>query len=283
MGGHGWVEGQNLVLEFRDPDPAAADSLAAYTPLVQELIQLPVDVLLTGSYVSSLATIQLTQQVPIVAAPGGDMVATGLVPNVAHPGSNVTGYVNFTGPTAIAKQFEILTEMAPSIARVAYLHNGEVPTTASSVAAAQDAANRLGRHLKYFDVRTADDVDAAFAAAAAWPADGVLIGGALTPLAYQKNRVGQLARQYRLLTMATVPPGFAPGELGYYASSSFLNSEQADTEARQVDAILSGTKPGDIPVAMATRFDLVLSRSALQDLGLSLSEDVARQVTQWTD
>src|SRR5205814_2307716 len=133
---------------------------------------------LTGNSAATLAARQVTDQVPTIFN-FADPVEAGIISNLARPGGNATGWASPTGAELIGKQLELLIEFAPTIQRVAFLQDGDFPPAVTTLDAAQDAARRLGVQLRSFDVRTTRDLAPAFAAAAAWPADGVLAGVAV--------------------------------------------------------------------------------------------------------
>src|SRR5438105_4710371 len=177
LGELGYVEGQNLLVEYRwaDGQPERLPGLAG------ELVALPVDVLITlGAGATSVAR-AATGAIPIVKAQGaGDLVQEGLAASYAHPGGNVTG-INELGPQLAVKQLELITVVARGPARVAVL---AAPADARAPAL-QEAAPALGVQLHWFGVRSIDEIAAAFAAATQEQGDGlVVLGSALTNANY---------------------------------------------------------------------------------------------------
>ena len=135
----GYIEGQNLVLEYR----GAEGQYERFPALAAELVRLPVDVIVTGATPGALAAKEATQTIPIVMAAIGDAVGSGLVANLARPGGNITG-LSVLDPELVGKQLEFLKDVLPTVSRVAVLWNPAQPAHALTVRAADVAAQALG-------------------------------------------------------------------------------------------------------------------------------------------
>src|SRR5262249_18334742 len=155
----GYVDGQNVVVEWRSTDGGEA----RLRELAAELVGLPVDVLVTTAGTTEFAR-EVTDTVPIVFVGGGDPVASGLVTSLARPGGNITGFT--TGAPVIAKQYELLREAAPRISRVAVLYDANLATPPFPPSGTTSATEALGLQVQRVGVRSADELPGAFEAAA---------------------------------------------------------------------------------------------------------------------
>jgi putative ABC transport system substrate-binding protein len=213
--------------------------------------------------------------IPIVLYPLGDPVATGLVASLARPGGNVTGLTYMASGLA-AKRLALLKEAVPKISRVLVLSYLVDPIAAPQVKELERAAHSLGVNLLVRDIRTADDLPAAFDAGARERADGVLTT-AESLFIVQRQRVVQLAAQHRM-------PGLYPFRLmvdagGLMAYDSFTSNLQTRT-ATYVDRILKGAKPADLPVEQATKFELVINLTTAKTLGLTIPPSLLQRADQ---
>src|SRR4051812_2235937 len=169
----GYVEGQNILIEYRDAEGGVERSREIAT----QLVELPVDVLVTGGGSATQAGKQATSTLPIVFGQAGDPVGTGLVASLARPGGNLTGLTNIARDLS-AKRLEFLQQTVPGLASVAVLLNPANLATREQLAETQDAAPRLGLRLLLLEVRQADDLERAFATASEHRAAAMTILGA---------------------------------------------------------------------------------------------------------
>src|SRR6266545_3247377 len=166
----GYVEGQNLVMEYR----GAEGQFERFPDLAAELVRLQVDVLLVGPTPAALAAKDATTTIPIVMAGVGDPVGSGLVASLARPGGHVTG-VSVLQPEVVGKQLEFLKAVLPTVSRVAVLRNPAHPAHALMVRAAEEAAQALGVQLHLVEAGSPDAFDRAFAAMTGAPAGALLV------------------------------------------------------------------------------------------------------------
>src|SRR4051794_28713220 len=249
LGELGYVEGQNLLIEWRY---TMAES-SRVQEQTAELVAIPVDVLLTGGIPTAEAARAATSTIPIVMVYPGDLVAAGFVASLARPGGNITGMTEFTGQLA-AKRLELLKVTVPSIARVAVPQNpanAELGGALRLDDALQVAAQTLGVELVRLDVRVPSDLDAALGAAARAGADAVCwVGGTGFRHPEFGTRLGALAAQYQLPAICGFPEWVPAGVLMAYAP------DYADLWRRAayyVDRILKGTQPADLPIEQPMR------------------------------
>jgi len=261
----GYVEGRNVVIEYRD----AQGKLEPLAALAAELVALKVDVIVASSTAAALAAKQATTVVPIVFGSVPDPVATGLVASLARPGGNVTGLSNLNADL-VGKCLEYLTQAVPGIGRVAVLWQpgafGE-RTEKEMMIAAERAARTLGIQLQFVEARGAADIDNAFSEITGARSDAltVLVSGML--LGERKHLV-DFAAKNRLPVVYTFRELVDAGGLMSYGPSLADLFRRA---ASYVDKILKGTKPADLPVEQPIKLELVINLQTAQVLGLTVS------------
>jgi len=258
---HGWIDGRNLIIEYRyapsqDRLPASAAELVALSP----------DVFLAPNTQAAVALKSATANIPIVFAAVGDPVGLGLVQSLSRPGGNLTGLASvnlgFTG-----KMIETLREMVPTASKIAVLANPGNPIHRLIVAEElPQIARNLGVAIPVVEATTAEELDIAFATAAAQHPDTISVfGDALT--FNNAPRVTALAAKHRL-------PAIYFGRL--FATNGGLMSYSPDIPdlffraGGYVDKILKGTKPSDLPVEQPTKFELVINLKTAKELGLTV-------------
>ncbi len=257
----GYVEGQNLVLEYR----AAAGHYERFPDLAAELVRLKVDVLMMGSTPAALAAKHATTTIPIVMVAMGDPVGSGLVASLARPGGNITGSSGLQ-PEVVGKQLEFLKAVLPTVSRVAVLWNPANPVAALMVREADVAAQALGVQLHLLAARGPDAFDSAFAAMTSAHAGALLI--LADPMFLQhRRRLAALAATSRLPTIHNVRAFVEAGGLLCYGVSQ---PDQWRRAATYVDKILKGAKPADLPVEQPTKFELIINLKTAEALGLTI-------------
>jgi putative tryptophan/tyrosine transport system substrate-binding protein len=262
----GYVEGKNLVIEYR----WAEGHYERLPGLAAELVRLPVDVIVTVGDPVVFAAKQATSTIPIVMTSVGDPVARGFIFSLARPGGNVTGVSNFA-VTLMGKWLELLKEILPTLSQVAVLRNAANPTHPLFWMEAQGAAPRLGLKLQDVEVRSSDDLDEAFGSvvrarsgAVVVVPDPFLAGGA-------RKRIAELAMRNGIPTMCTFREQVEAGGLLSYGPDNSANSRRA---AGYVDKILRGAKPADLPVEQPTKFELFINLKTAKALGITIPQSV---------
>ena len=259
----GYVEGQNLVWEFRSTD----GSLDQLPQFAEELVRLKVDVILARASSGAMAAKKATTSIPIVFFAVYAPVEIGLVPNLGHPGGNITG-VAVNASDMAGKRVQLLKELVPTLKRVAMLSHPSHPTNAVQLQGAQAAARTLGVQLRAEPVGGADDFGPALKALRG--TDGVL--NADTPLfVTHRTRLVDAAAGSRL---PAIYPARVYVEAGGLMSYGPNLPDVWKHAASYVDKILKGAKPGDLPVEQPTTFELVINLKAAKALGLTIPQPV---------
>jgi putative ABC transport system substrate-binding protein len=256
----GWVEGQNLFIDFR----WAEGKYDRLSELAAELVRLKVDVLVTHSTPGTLAAKQATKTIPIVMAVSGDAVATGLVASLARPGGNITGST-FFGPELHGKRVELLKQALPRISQVAILLNADNPVSTPSFEAAERAASSLKVKVQKFEVRQAGEFDAAFAMMVKRHVEGVVTSEEGMIIANAKA-IADLALKSRLPSISGIDLVEAGSLMGY----AVYQPELYRRAAVFIDKILKGAKPTDLPIEQATKFQLTINLRTAKALGLAM-------------
>jgi putative ABC transport system substrate-binding protein len=264
----GYVEGKNLVFEFR----WAEYEIDRLPELAAELVRLKVDVIVASGTVGIGAAKSATTTIPIVMASSGDPVALGLVASLARPGGNVTGMAGFS-PEVAAKRLELLMDAFPRTKQVAVLFNPDNPSfvrvTLPAMEAAAKSLKPLKLELQQFGVRRSGEFDSAFAAMAKRRVDAVVVldDGVLVA---NFDPIVKLAAKMRLPSIGL--PEFAEaGGLMAYGPSRIASIRRA---AYFMDRIFKGAKPADLPVEQPTRFETVLNQKTAKALGIQFPQTV---------
>jgi putative tryptophan/tyrosine transport system substrate-binding protein len=257
----GYIEGQNLVIEYRSAD----GHQGRFADLAGELVRLNVDLIVTRGTPAAQAAKAATAAVPVVMAGSGDPVGTGIVSSLARPGGNITGLSALNIET-YGKRVEILRELVPQLERIAGLFNMNNPVLQPQWAETQRAAQSLGLESRLLDVREAADLEGAFQTAKKERVGALVV--ALDSLTQANQiRIVQLAATHRLPTI------YAAGE---FVSSGGLLAYTTDfpdlyyRAARYVDKILKGGKPADLPIEQSTKFVMMINLKTAKALGLAI-------------
>jgi putative ABC transport system substrate-binding protein len=267
----GYVDGENLVIEYRYADnrPERIPEFAA------ELVRLKVDVIVTVGTRETVTAKAATSTIPIVMLFVGDPVGVGLVSSLTHPGANVTG-TSVMMTDVGGKRLELLREIVPKLRRVAILGNPRNASTAADMRATETAARSLGLTVYSVDVDSAPRLDAALADMTRGRPDGVLvIQDALT--FSHRREIAAAALRTRL---ATVFPGSAYAESGGLVGYGPDLRATASRAASYVDKILKGAKPADLPVEQPTKFALVIKLKTAKALGLTIPQSLLQRADQ---
>jgi putative ABC transport system substrate-binding protein len=269
----GYVEGRNVVIEYRDAEgkPERLPALAA------ELGALKGDVLVAQPTVAALAAKQATRTLPIVF-PVAEPVPSGLVTSLARPGGNITG-LSILAPEMAGKGLELLKQAVPGVSRVAVLWDpGAFPerTAKDMLKEVEVAARALGVRLQFIEARGPDDFDRAFSEMTRARA-GALTGLGGSMLFSERRRLVDLAAKNRLPVVYSWKEGADAGGLMAYGPSVPDLFRRAAT---YVDKILKGAKPGDLPVEQPTKFELVINLKTAKALGLTIPPSLLQRADQ---
>src|SRR5262245_53588271 len=256
----GYIEGKNLVLEWR----SAENRFERLPGLVAELVSLKVDVLVAPHGVTARAAKNATQTIPIVMM-ANDPVGLGLIGSLSRPGGNVTG-LSLYYEAINEKRLELLKEIVPGLARVGVLQDPMLLGTPLFWKEIEVAAQRLGVALEALEVRGPEDFEAAFATAKQRNAQALFDNEGRLTFIY-RSRITALAASTRLPVMyANRELPDAGGLMSYGVSFPALNWQIAS----YVDKILKGAKPADLPVEQPTKFELVINVKVAKALGLTI-------------
>jgi putative ABC transport system substrate-binding protein len=259
---HGWIEGRNIVFEFR----YSGTEIERYPRLAAELVALKPDVIATGLGEPAIRALKAaTTTIPIVMAVSADPVGTGLVASLARPGGNVTG-LSILAPEVGGKRLELLREALPKVSRVAVLWNAAYPGKAVEFKETQRAARALKIALQSVEVRSARDFDAAFAAIVRGKPDALVALSEPLTLTHW-HQIVAFATERRLPMISEIREFAEAGGLMTYGASLPALFRRA---AFYVDRILRGTRPDELPVEQPTKFELVINLKTAKALGLTI-------------
>lgn len=268
----GYVDGQSISIDYL----SAEGNGERFPTLAAECLRLNADVIVVTTTPAARVAKDTTRTVPIVMIALGDPVGTGLVESLAQPGGNVTG-MSLMASDVAAKRLELLKEAVPAISRVLVLSYLADPIAPLQVKAMEKAARSLGVTLQIHDIRTSDDLPAAFDAGARKHSEG-LVTTAESIFVVERERVSALAARYRLPAMYPFAIQVADGG-GLMA----YDTDYPDLEKRAaiyVDKILKGAKPSDLPVQQPTKFALVINLKTAKALGLTIPESFLLRADQ---
>jgi putative ABC transport system substrate-binding protein len=262
----GWIEGQNIAIEYR----WAEGKYDRLPELAAELVRLKVDVIVTNASRAAIAAKDATTTIPIVFDVMGEPVSMGLVASLAQPGGNLTGVSGF-GPELSGKQVELLKEVVPQLNRLAVLANLMSVGAAAAIRESEVAAKALSVRLFVVNVEVPEKIDGGFASMAKQRADALLVS-ADAMLASQRKRILPLVEKARLPAMYMETPHWVVngGLMSYSASLP----DQFRKAAVYVDKILKGAKPADLPVQQPTKFELMINLKAAKQIGLTIPPNV---------
>jgi len=265
----GWVEGQNIVIEWR----FAGGRAERLPDLAAELVRLHVELIVVPSTPTAVAAKNATATIPLVTVGGNDPVTLGLVASLARPGGNITGLTVSFGPEIAGKQFELLKETLPKVSRVSALWNPVTPGNVLALREAEAAARRLGVELQPLQARSIDDFDNAFSAIRAKRAGAVHVLADVMFVTH-RARLVQLAAKNHLPVLYPQREFVDDGGLMSYGAEISNNFRRAAT---YVDKILKGAKPSDLPVERPTKFELVVNLKTAKALRVTIPQTVMLQ------
>jgi putative ABC transport system substrate-binding protein len=261
----GYVEGQNIIIEYRYAEGKAE----RYRDLATELVRLKVDVIVVGGGTGAAsAAKQATNTIPIVMAHASDLIGAGLVASLARPGGNVTG-LSSVSQDLTGKRLELLKETLPKVSRIAVLYE-PAPSKLAEFKEAETAAQSLGVQLQSLEVTSPKDFEAALKAATQKRSGAVLLLASGVTDTHRKRIV-------ELATKNGIPAMLADGERMDSGGLMSYGPNYPDLWRRAatfVDKILKGTKPADIPVEQPIKFEFVINLKAAKQIGLTIPQSV---------
>jgi len=261
----GYVEGQNLAIEYRWAE-GHYDRLPA---LAADLVGRKVDLIMASTPPSALAAKSATSTIPIVFRSGADPVADGLVASLARPGGNLTG-VSFVADELTAKRLELLSELVPRAGVIALLMNPNNATAERVIRDVQEAARTKGLQLHVLKASSESEIDTAFASLVQLHA-GALVVGADPFLSSRREQLVALASRRAVPSIYAWREFAASGGLISYGPSLTSAFRLVGTYAGKV---LKGAKPADLPVQQPTKFELVINLKTAKALGLTIAQSL---------
>jgi putative tryptophan/tyrosine transport system substrate-binding protein len=258
----GYVEGKNVHIDFRFAE-GREDQLPK---LATELVDLNVDVIVTygtGDYAAKPAT----TTIPIVMMTAADVVAMGIVASLSHPGGNITGLTFFV-PELMAKRLELLKEVLPSMTRSGVLLHQNVPSTGQILEVMADTAKALGVKLEPIEVSGPGEFESVFSA---WGHEKIDAFVMLDLFLRNSAAIAALAAEHHLPSIGPLELSASGGLMGYGVNFADMYRRAAAF----VDKILKGTKPGDIPIEQATKFNLAVNLKTAKALGIEIPASVS--------
>lgn len=259
----GYIDGKNIKIESR----SAEGNVARFHELVAELVDLKVDVIVTGGTGATVAASKATNTIPIITTVVADPVASRFVASLARPGGNITGLTTMTAELS-GKRLEILQEALPKISTIAVLWNPENPGSGTQFQETLVAAQQLGLQARSLEAKAPEDIDKAFALISNKRTGAlIVIRGALTN--NQQSKIIALAATKRLPAMYSIRTAVEAGGLMYYGVN---DADLYLRAATYVDKILKGAKPADLPVEQPKKFEFVINLKTAKQIGLTIPQ-----------
>jgi putative ABC transport system substrate-binding protein len=267
----GWIEGENIVLEYRWTE----GNFARLPELVADLVRIRVDLIVARSSAWVQPAKEATSSIPIVFLTHADPVGSRHVASLARPGGNITGLAVLMTDLA-PKELELLSTAVPVAKRIAVLWSPDTPSHPPALKAVEEAGRTLRVQVQAVGARTAAELEGAFAAMARARAQAVMVLG--NPLFFaERQRVAELAIKHRLPTMSNLKDIVEAGGLMSYSPNW---DDLYRRGAVYVDKIFKGAKPADLPVEQATKFELVINLKTAKALGLTIPQSVLARADQ---
>jgi ABC-type uncharacterized transport system substrate-binding protein len=255
----GYLEGRNLVIEYRSADGRAE----RFPDLASELVRLGVDLIVTRGTPATMAVENATGTIPVVMATMGGPGA--IVASFARPGGNITGVITFSTELT-AKRVEILKELVPGLLRVALLHNMGNPAVPPEWEETKTAARLLGLEAELLDVQSQRDLERAFELAVRHHVDGLVVGADGITQVHQQTIIDFAGRN----RLPAVYPAREFVEAGGLIAYAVNYPDLYFRLATFVDKIFKGVKPGELPVEQPTKFELVINLKTAKILNLTI-------------
>jgi putative ABC transport system substrate-binding protein len=259
----GYVEGRNLIIEYRSAEGRAE----RFPDLASELVRLRVDLIVTRGTPAALAAKDATETIPLLMATMGDPRA--IVTSFAHPGGNITGVTTFSTELT-AKRIELVKEMVPNLSRVGLLHNMGNPAAPPEWEETKRAARALGLHAELLDVRRQEDLSRAFELAVRQHVDALVIGPDGLTQMHQQTILDFVARN----RLPAAWPAREFVEAGGLIAYAVNYPDLYFRFARFIDKIFKGGKPSEIPVEQPMKFELVINLKTAKALGITVPKSL---------
>jgi putative ABC transport system substrate-binding protein len=256
----GWTDGRNIRFDYR----FTGDSEQLMRSIAEEIVGLAPDVILVSTNSVVAATLKATRSIPVVFTWVSDPVGSGFVTNLPHPGGKITGFHNFE-PAIGGKWLAFLSQIAPGLRRVAVVHVPEVAPNVAFLRVVEASAPQMGIAVTAAEIRNAADIERVLSAFGQQGGGLIVTPSALT--ATRRDLIIGLAARFGLPAIYS---------FGFYATSGGLISyginqlEQARPAASYVDQILRGANPGDLPVQLPLKYELVINLKTAAALGLAV-------------
>jgi putative tryptophan/tyrosine transport system substrate-binding protein len=270
----GFVEGQNLALEYR----FAEGKLDRFPALISDLVQRKVAVLVVSTLQGALAAKRATTEIPIVFSIGADPVEVGLVPSLNRPGRNLTGVYQFTAGLE-SKRLGLLHEMLPKVDVIGVLVNPNYGAMDTQLHDVQEAAGRLGLQLVIVRANVESEFETALSTITARRAGALLV--CASPFFYsRRQQLVVLTSRYGLPAIFEWRDFAAAGGLMSYGTSLNDAYRQAGIYAGQ---ILKGAKPSDLPIVQSTKFELVINLSTAKALHIDVPPTLSARADEFIE
>src|SRR5262245_11011667 len=261
----GWVEGENLVIEFRYSE----GRYDRYPGFAAELVSMPVDVLVVWGTPAAFAAKRATTTIPILVASAGDVVNTGLISNLARPDANLTGFIALNVDLE-SKRVELLKEAIPGVSRVVVLTNPANPLSRASLDTARQAAEKLAVKIEVVEARSVADVESALVQIKTLHPDAVVIAPD-TQLLSKRKEIADFMAEQRLPAIYPFREYASVGGLFIYGANLSVSFERA---AEYLDKLLKGEKVSNLPVQQATTFELIVNTRTASAIGLTVPREI---------
>ena len=268
----GYVEGQNVAIEFRGAE-GDYDRLPA---LAADLVAHKVDVIAAGGVPAILAAKSATSAIPIVFVSGTDPVEAGLVASLARPGGNLTGFSIFT-VELVSKRLELLSDLVPQARVFALLVNPNNPNAEGMTRDVQEAARAKGLEIHIVKAATESEIEAAFVTLLQLHVGALIIGGDPFFLNIRREQLVALASRRAVPAIYEFREFVTAGGLINYGSSLTGPWRQVGIYAGK---ILNGAKPADLPVQQSTNFELVVNLKTAKELGITVPPSILSRATE---
>ena len=258
----GYIEGKNIIIEYRYSD-GRNERMPA---LAEELVRSRVEIIVADSYLAARDAKKVSSAIPIVTTSGADPVATGLAASLARPGGNVTGLTNLT-PQLLGKRLELLKEVVPKVSRFAVLDT-DTSVAKPMFKEGEAAAHALGVKLQLVEVTTANPhLEGAFRVMAKDRVGALITGSGTLGSSLYRERILSLVEKSRMPAIYPIEPWIDSGGLLYYGANIPDLYRRA---AIYVDKILKGAKPADIPIEQPMKFDFGINLKAAKQIAVTI-------------